>query len=85
MPKEIKPGWTLFPNPSYAGQNLELGYLGKEKISGGKVKLRLLNTTGELREKNSSTPHNFKVHNKFVFWLSSSWILYSGSTVEQSL
>jgi PKD domain. len=56
IPKEMIPSWTLFPNPSYAGQNLELAYLGKEKISGGNVKLRLLNTTGELREKTVPLP-----------------------------
>ncbi|WP_297337271.1 hypothetical protein [Algoriphagus sp.] len=61
VPKALVSDWTLFPNPSVPGENLELAFLGNEDILGQKIELRLVGPSGELGRKSIPMPANSKI------------------------
>lgn len=61
VPLPLVDEWTLFPNPSISGQNLELAFLGNEDILDQEVQLRLIGPSGELGKKIIPMPANSKI------------------------
>ncbi|MFC3415960.1 PKD domain-containing protein [Algoriphagus hitonicola] len=61
VPKALVNDWTLFPNPSVPGENLELAFLGNGDILGQKIELRLVGASGELGRKSIPMPANSKI------------------------
>lgn len=61
LPSPMVDEWTLFPNPSFAGENLELAFLGNKDVLGEEIQLRLIGASGELGRKTIPMPANSKI------------------------